>query len=127
MIAWRHSAGCTSSARTGTRAGAWTFSSAGAAGRQGDPGESRFFVSLEDDCSCGYGIRDLITARLLGESRLPIENPVVRREVARAQRLTEGQNAEIRRTLDTVCSRRRRATRQVIERRAGDLNRCRSA
>jgi len=72
----------------------------GRAGRQGDPGESRFFVSLEDDLFVRYSIRNLIPARLLADtSTTPIENPLVRREIARAQRIIEGQNFEIRRTI----------------------------
>ena len=72
----------------------------GRAGRQGDPGETRFFVSLEDDLLVRYGIRRLIPARFVpAQSDEPIENPVVRREIARAQRIIEGQNFEIRRTL----------------------------
>jgi preprotein translocase subunit SecA len=72
----------------------------GRAGRQGDPGESRFFVSLEDALLVRYGIRNLIPARFLTDvSTTPIENPLVRREIARAQRIIEGQNFEIRRTI----------------------------
>jgi preprotein translocase subunit SecA len=72
----------------------------GRAGRQGDPGESRFFVSLEDDLLVRYGIDDLIPARFMPpRSGTPIDGPVIRREVARAQRIVEGQNFEIRRTL----------------------------
>jgi preprotein translocase subunit SecA len=72
----------------------------GRAGRQGDPGESRFFVSLEDDLLVRYGIRDLIAGRYVDdEPDRPVDHPVVRREVARAQRIIEGQNLEIRKTL----------------------------
>ena len=72
----------------------------GRAGRQGDPGESRFFVSLEDELLVRYGIRELIPARLLPARRDgPLDHPIVRREIARAQRIVEGQNHEIRRTL----------------------------
>jgi preprotein translocase subunit SecA len=72
----------------------------GRAGRQGDPGESRFFVSLEDDLLVRYGIRGLIPEALLpAPQEEPIENAVIRREVARAQRIVEGQDLEIRRTL----------------------------
>jgi preprotein translocase subunit SecA len=72
----------------------------GRAGRQGDPGESGFFISLEDDLLVRYGITDLIPARFLpARTEAPIDHPVVRREVARAQRIVEGQNFEIRRTL----------------------------
>ncbi|HXW07919.1 MAG TPA: accessory Sec system translocase SecA2 [Vicinamibacterales bacterium] len=71
----------------------------GRAGRQGDPGESRFFVSLEDDLPVRYGIRGLLPARCFERSEAAVDNPVVLREVARAQRIVEGQNFEIRRTL----------------------------
>jgi preprotein translocase subunit SecA len=72
----------------------------GRAGRQGDPGESRFFVSLEDQLLVRYGIGELIPRRFWpAPSEQPIESPVVRREIARAQRVIEGQNLEIRRTL----------------------------
>jgi preprotein translocase subunit SecA len=72
----------------------------GRAGRQGDPGESRFFLSLEDDLLVRYGIRDLIPARFMAHAgEAPIVNPVVAAEIARAQRIVEGQNQEIRRTL----------------------------
>ena len=72
----------------------------GRAGRQGDPGESRFFVSLEDDLLVKYDIRGLIpAAQFPPASDTAVDNPVVLREVARAQRIVEGQNFEIRRTL----------------------------
>jgi preprotein translocase subunit SecA len=72
----------------------------GRAGRQGDPGESRFFVSLEDDLLARYGIRGLIPPGLVPDAHdEPIDNLIVRREIARAQRIIEGQNFEIRKTL----------------------------
>jgi preprotein translocase subunit SecA len=72
----------------------------GRAGRQGDPGESRFFISLDDDLLVRYGIRRLIPAHAVPpRQEAPIEHPVVRREIARAQRIVEGQNFEVRRTL----------------------------
>jgi preprotein translocase subunit SecA len=72
----------------------------GRAGRQGDPGSSRFFVSLEDDLVLRYGIRDLIPAGHRPEPQDgPVEDPAVRHAVARAQRIIEGQNFEIRKTL----------------------------
>jgi len=55
----------------------------GRAGRQGDPGESRFLISLEDDLLVQYGI----------------ENAQYRGDVEGIQRLVEGQNLEIRRFL----------------------------
>jgi preprotein translocase subunit SecA len=72
----------------------------GRAGRQGDPGSSRLFISLEDELIVRYGIERLIPARLWpAKSDAPLDNPVIRREIARAQRIIEGQNFEIRRTL----------------------------
>jgi preprotein translocase subunit SecA len=72
----------------------------GRAGRQGDPGESRFFVSLNDEMLVRYGIQGLIAGRFVADKRdEPIDNPVLIREIARAQRIVEGQNLEIRKTL----------------------------
>ncbi|RMH15388.1 MAG: accessory Sec system translocase SecA2 [Acidobacteria bacterium] len=72
----------------------------GRAGRQGDPGDSRFFISLEDDLLVRYGVERLIPPRFRPPPRAePIDNPVVRREIARAQRIVQGQNREIRKTL----------------------------
>jgi preprotein translocase subunit SecA len=72
----------------------------GRAGRQGDPGSSRFFISLEDDLLVRYGIDDLIPKRWHPAAQLePVDNPVLRRAVARAQRFVEGQNFEMRHTL----------------------------
>jgi preprotein translocase subunit SecA len=77
----------------------------GRAGRQGDPGESRFFVSLEDDLLVRYGIEALIAGRVAARnSGEPIDHPVLRAEIARAQRIIEGQNLEIRKTLSRYAS-----------------------
>jgi preprotein translocase subunit SecA len=72
----------------------------GRAGRQGDPGESRFFISLEDDLIQRYGIRDLIPAcyRTLRQEE-PLNDPAVTRAIAKAQRIIESQSFDIRRTL----------------------------
>ncbi len=72
----------------------------GRAGRQGDPGESRFFVSLEDELLVRYGIQGLIAGRFVADGCTEaIDNPVLISEIARAQRIVEGQNVEIRKTL----------------------------
>jgi preprotein translocase subunit SecA len=73
----------------------------GRAGRQGDPGSSRFFISLEDDLIQRYGVMALIPPahHPPPHQDAPIADPVVAREIARAQRIVEGQNFEIRRTL----------------------------
>jgi preprotein translocase subunit SecA len=72
----------------------------GRSGRQGDPGSSRFFISLEDDLILRYGVKELIPKSHLPQVQDgPIENPIVAREIARAQRIIEGKNFEIRKTL----------------------------
>jgi preprotein translocase subunit SecA len=72
----------------------------GRAGRQGDPGTSRFFISLEDDLMARFGIDNLIPPKIRPAPQdEPIGHPAVRREVDRLQRIVEGQNYEIRRTL----------------------------
>ena len=72
----------------------------GRAGRQGDPGSSQFYVSLEDDLVQRFGIKDLIPSqyRELRQGR-PIDDPAVTRVINRAQRTIEEQTFEIRRTL----------------------------
>jgi preprotein translocase subunit SecA len=89
----------------------------GRAGRQGDPGESRFFVSLEDDLLVRYGIANLLPARCFEKREAPLENPVVLREVARAQRIVDGQNFEIRRTLARYAAVLEEQHRQLVARR----------
>ena len=71
----------------------------GRSGRQGDPGSSRFFVSVEDPIVARYGIRSLMTVPGLTTSDEPTTNPVLRREIRRAQRIIEGENLDIRRRL----------------------------
>jgi preprotein translocase subunit SecA len=72
----------------------------GRAGRQGDPGASRFFISLEDDLMVRYNIHELIPPQHLPVRQEDfVQSPVVDREIARAQRIIEGQNFEIRKTL----------------------------
>lgn len=72
----------------------------GRAGRQGDPGCSRFFVSLEDDLIKRYGIDMAIPPQYRDiRQTMPLEKPVVRRMIAHIQRVMEGQNFDIRRTL----------------------------
>jgi preprotein translocase subunit SecA len=72
----------------------------GRAGRQGDPGSSRFFISLEDDLILRYGVNELISPKYLRQRQEDLsQNPVVVREIARVQRIIEGKNFEIRKTL----------------------------
>jgi len=84
----------------------------GRSGRQGDPGSSRFFLSLEDDLMRLFG-SDRISGLMLklglteGEA---IENAMVSKAVENAQKRVEGHHFEIRKTLldyDNVMSQQR--------------------
>lgn len=72
----------------------------GRAGRQGDPGSSRFFVSLEDNLIERYGIRNRVPAHIRSlKQDEALDVPLVNREIVHGQRVVEGQNFEIRKTL----------------------------
>jgi preprotein translocase subunit SecA len=71
----------------------------GRSGRQGDPGSSRFYVSLEDDLMRLFG-SDRISGlmdRLGWEEDQPIENMQITRAIENAQKKVEHRNFEIRR------------------------------
>jgi preprotein translocase subunit SecA len=70
----------------------------GRAGRQGDPGSSRFFISLEDELLERCGIRRLVPTKLLPDAGTEdaITHPAVLREIERSQRIVEGQYGDIR-------------------------------
>ncbi|SDN66332.1 preprotein translocase subunit SecA [Desulfonauticus submarinus] len=73
----------------------------GRSGRQGDPGSSRFFLSLEDDLMRLFGserISSLMTKLGMQEDE-PIENKLVTRAIENAQKRVEAHNFEIRKTL----------------------------
>jgi preprotein translocase subunit SecA len=73
----------------------------GRAGRQGDPGSSRFFLSLEDDLLRLFG-SDRIAGfmeKLGVEEGTPIEHPFITRSIEGAQKRVEGRNFEIRKQL----------------------------
>jgi preprotein translocase subunit SecA len=73
----------------------------GRAGRQGDPGESRFFVSLEDDLMRIFGgeqISRLMTFFNLPEDT-PLSHPMVSKAIEQAQIKVEGFNFDIRKHL----------------------------
>ena len=96
----------------------------GRAGRQGDPGSSRFFLSLEDDLLRIFG-SDRITGvmdKLGMEEDEPIEHNMISRAIENAQRKVEGHNFEIRKHLleyDDVMNKQReiiyQQRRQVLE------------
>jgi preprotein translocase subunit SecA len=69
----------------------------GRSGRQGDPGESRFFLSLEDELMRLFatGAMQWVMTKALPED-VPIEARMVTRAIERAQNTVEGRNAEIR-------------------------------
>jgi len=73
----------------------------GRAGRQGDPGSSQFFLSLEDDLLRLFGSERLsgIMGRLGMEEGEPIEHPLVTRLIEAAQKRVEGYHFNIRKTL----------------------------
>lgn len=72
----------------------------GRAGRQGDPGETRFFISLEDEIVQRYDLTKLIPKRNFPHKRSgPITDIVVARELIRGQRIVEGYNSDLRRQL----------------------------
>ena len=72
----------------------------GRAGRQGDPGSSRFFISLEDELLARCKIADSIPDRYLAAvPDEPVDSALLRRQIDRAQRIVEGQNIDIRQTL----------------------------
>ena len=84
----------------------------GRSGRQGDPGESRFYLSLQDDLmrlfNSGLVDRFMTGAGIADD--IPIESKLVSRSIASAQSQVEGQNFEIRKNVlkyDDVLNRQR--------------------
>jgi preprotein translocase subunit SecA len=100
----------------------------GRSGRQGDPGSSRFYLSLEDDLMrifAGDWVKGLM-GRLGMEEGEPIEHRMVTRAIEKAQRQVEGRNFEIRKHLleyDDVMNKQREAIyqlrREILEGQAG--------
>ena len=97
----------------------------GRSGRQGDPGESRFYLSLQDDLMRMFnaGAAESLMARSSGdEEDLAIESRVVSRAIQSAQSQVEARNAELRKNVlkyDDVLNRQRQAIysdrRQILE------------
>ena len=73
----------------------------GRAGRQGDPGSSRFYLSLEDDLMRIFGSDRIagLMQRLGMEEGVPIEHGMVTKAIERAQRQVEAQNFSVRKHL----------------------------
>ncbi|GLW21807.1 preprotein translocase subunit SecA [Microbispora triticiradicis] len=84
----------------------------GRSGRQGDPGESRFYLSLEDDLMRLFNAArvEMIMTRLNIPDDVPIESGMVSKAIASAQHQVEQQNFEIRKNVlkyDEVMNRQR--------------------
>jgi preprotein translocase subunit SecA len=93
----------------------------GRAGRQGDPGESRFYLSLEDELMRLFATG--IVSRVMGASfpdDVPLESRMVTKAIERAQRTVEDRNFEVRKNVlkyDEVMNEQRKivyALRQQI-------------
>ena len=96
----------------------------GRSGRQGDPGESRFYLSLEDDLMRLFksDVIDWVMTALKIPDDVPIENSRVTKSVQQAQEQVEAQNFEMRKNVlkyDDVMNRQRHAIytdrRRVLE------------
>ncbi len=72
----------------------------GRAGRQGDPGSSRFYISLEDDLMRRFGKLEMVANLMdqLGED-MPIEHGLISKTIENAQTRVEGHNFDIRKHL----------------------------
>jgi preprotein translocase subunit SecA len=84
----------------------------GRAGRQGDPGSSRFYVSLEDELMRRFGSERIasLMERLGMEENVPIEHRVISKSIESAQTKVEGHNFDLRRHVvqyDDVMNRHR--------------------
>ncbi|MEF3254227.1 MAG: preprotein translocase subunit SecA [Deferribacterales bacterium] len=73
----------------------------GRSGRQGDPGSSRFFLSLEDDLMRLFGSEKIafIMDKLGMKDGEPIEHPMINKAIENAQKKVEGMHFEIRKHL----------------------------
>jgi preprotein translocase subunit SecA len=84
----------------------------GRSGRQGDPGSSRFYVSLEDEIMRLFGSDRIspVLGKLGMKEDMPIEHPLISKAIENAQTRVEGHNFEIRKYLleyDNVMNRQR--------------------
>jgi len=73
----------------------------GRAARQGDPGSSRFYLSMEDDLMARFGGQQMeaLMTRLQVDESMPIANPLVDRVVEQSQNRVEGANFDVRKHL----------------------------
>lgn len=70
----------------------------GRAGRQGDPGSSQFYLSLEDDLMRRFGAENIMGMmdRLGFEEDQPIESKLITKAIESAQKRVEGNNFDVR-------------------------------
>ena len=96
----------------------------GRAGRQGDPGSSRFYLSLEDDLMRIFGSDRIsgLMEKLGMEEGVPIEHGMVTKAIERAQKQVEAQNFSVRKHLleyDDVMNKQRESVytlrREILE------------
>ncbi|MBI5155687.1 preprotein translocase subunit SecA [Candidatus Peregrinibacteria bacterium] len=105
----------------------------GRSGRQGDPGESQFFVSMEDDLMRLFGGERLksMMERLNVPADVPLQNNMVSRSIESAQKRVEGHNFDIRKHVlqyddvmnkhrDIIYKRRQRILEKLDEDRTAD-------
>ena len=73
----------------------------GRSGRQGDPGESRFYISLEDDLMRIFGSEKIqgVVDKLGLEEDEAIESKMVTKAIENAQKKVEGNNFDIRKNI----------------------------
>ncbi|MET3212206.1 UNVERIFIED_CONTAM: preprotein translocase subunit SecA [Paenibacillus sp. PvR008] len=90
----------------------------GRSGRQGDPGASIFFVSLEDELMLRFGINKAIRAPRQDEA---LEEPVLRSKIAHIQRVIMGQNFDIHQELNCYSDMVEDQRRILYEERLGIL------
>ena len=95
----------------------------GRAGRQGDPGSSRFFISLEDDLFIKFRLQDFLPTHILGENQNgEIDHKRVRKEIIRVQKIIEGQNLDIKKALCKYASIVEKQREKISEERTFFLN-----
>ena len=73
----------------------------GRAGRQGDPGSSQFYISMEDDLMRLFGAENImgLMDKLGMDDEMPIENKMISRAIENAQRRVEARNFDLRKNV----------------------------
>ena len=73
----------------------------GRAGRQGDPGSTRFYVSMKDELMRRFGVDRMegLMSRLSPDDDYPIENAIITKQIEQAQKRVESSNFEMRKNV----------------------------